>query len=87
VDQPLVVLADEPVASLDPEAAQEIMRLLQNLAHNEGHAVLCVLHQVELAFEYADRIVGMRDGRIVFDMQRSDLSHDQVQRLYLAEAA
>jgi len=72
---------------LDPEAAQEIMRLLRKMAHDEGLAVLCVLHQVDLAFDYADRVVGMRDGRIVFDRRRADVSHDQVQRLYLAEAA
>ncbi len=85
--QPLVMLADEPVASLDPEAAQEIMRLLRRMAHDAGIAVLCVLHQVDLAFDYADRVVGMRDGRIAFDRRRADVSHDQVQRLYLAEAA
>ena len=85
--QPLVMLADEPVASLDPEAAQDIMRLLRKMAHDEGLAVLCVLHQVDLAFDYADRVVGMRDGSIAFDRRRADISHDQVQRLYLAEAA
>ncbi len=85
--RPLVMLADEPVASLDPEAAQEIMRLLRKMAHDEGLAVLCVLHQVDLAFDYADRVIGMRDGRIAFDRRRADVSHDQVQRLYLAEAA
>jgi phosphonate transport system ATP-binding protein len=85
--RPLVMLADEPVASLDPEAAQEIMRLLRKLAHDEGHAVLCVLHQVDLAFYYADRVVGIRDGRIAFDQHRAEVSHEQVQRLYLAEAA
>ena len=85
--RPLVMLADEPVASLDPEAAQEIMRLLRKLAHDEGYAVLCVLHQVDLAFDYADRVVGMRDGRIAFDQHRAEVSHEQVQRLYLAEAA
>jgi phosphonate transport system ATP-binding protein len=85
--RPLVMLADEPVASLDPEAAQDIMQLLRGLAHNEGHAVLCVLHQVDLAFDFADRVVGMRDGRIAFDAQRADLSRDVVQLLYLAEAA
>jgi phosphonate transport system ATP-binding protein len=85
--RPLVMLADEPVASLDPEAAQEIMRLLRKLAHDEGHAVLCVLHQVDLAFDYADRVVGIRDGRIAFDQHRAEVSHEQVQRLYLAEAA
>ncbi len=65
--RPLAMLADEPVASLDPEAAQEIMRLLRRLAHHDGLAVLCVLHQVDLAFAYADRVVGMRDGRVAFD--------------------
>ena len=65
--RPRVMLADEPVASLDPEAAQDIMRLLRRLAHRDGLAVLCVLHQVDLAFAYADRVVGMRDGRVAFD--------------------
>ena len=85
--RPLVMLADEPVASLDPEAAQDIMELLRGLAHNEGHAVLCVLHQVDLAFAFADRVVGMREGRIAFDQQRAELSRDAVHRLYLVEAA
>jgi phosphonate transport system ATP-binding protein len=85
--RPLVMLADEPVASLDPEAAQEIMAMLRGLAHEQGHAVLCVLHQVDLAFDFADRVVGMRDGRIVFDRRRADLSRDAVQQLYLAKAA
>jgi phosphonate transport system ATP-binding protein len=85
--RPLAVLADEPVASLDPEAAQEIMRLLRRLAHQDGLAVLCVLHQVDLAFSYADRVVGMRDGRIAFDQPRAGLSREDVRRLYLAEAA
>jgi phosphonate transport system ATP-binding protein len=83
----MLVLADEPVASLDPEAAQEIMRLLRRLAHQEGLAVLCVLHQVDLAFGYADRVVGMRDGRVAFDQPRATLSPDEVRQLYLAAAA
>jgi phosphonate transport system ATP-binding protein len=85
--RPLVMLADEPVASLDPEAAQDIMRLLRRLAHGDGLAVLCVLHQVDLAFAFADRVVGMRDGQVAFDRKCADLSRDAVQRLYLAEAA
>jgi phosphonate transport system ATP-binding protein len=85
--RPLVLLADECVASLDPEAAQDIMRLLRRLARDQGLAVVCVLHQVDLAFAFADRVVGMRDGRIAFDRRRAELSHDTVQRLYLAEAA
>jgi phosphonate transport system ATP-binding protein len=87
LQRPLVLLADEPVASLDPEAANEIMRLLRRLAHDEGLAVLCVLHQVDLAFAYADRVVGMRDGQVAFDRQRAQLAMDDVQDLYIARAA
>jgi phosphonate transport system ATP-binding protein len=85
--RPHVLLADEPVASLDPEAAQEIMRLLQRLARQERLAVLCVLHQVELAYSYADRVVGIRDGRMAFDLPRAELSRDAVHRLYVSAAA
>jgi phosphonate transport system ATP-binding protein len=85
--RPRVLLADEPVASLDPEAADEIMRLLRRLATKENLAVLCVLHQIDLAYEYADRVVGIRDGGIVFDLPCSDLPRDAVRRLYLSEAA
>ena len=87
LQRPLALLADEPVASLDPEAANEIMRLLGRLAHDEGLAVLCVLHQVDLAFAYADRVVGMRDGRVVFDRGRRNLGMEEVQDLYTARAA
>ena len=85
--RPRVLLADEPVASLDPEAAEEIMRLLQRLARKEKIAVLCVLHQVELAYAYSDRVVGIRDGRIAFDLPRGEVSRDAVHRLYINEAA
>jgi len=85
--RPDVLLADEPVASLDPEAAQEIMRLLRRLAQSERLAVLAVLHQVELAYTFADRVIGIRDGRMAFDTPRADLSREAVQRLYVGEAA
>jgi phosphonate transport system ATP-binding protein len=85
--QPRVLLADEPVASLDPDATDEIMCLLRRLAAQENLAVLCVLHQIELAYEFADRVVGIRGGRIAFDLPCGDLSHDAVRQLYLSEAA
>src|SRR5271168_881435 len=56
--RPHALLADEPVASLDPEASEEVMRLLRQLAKDEGLGVICVLHQPELARRYADRILG-----------------------------
>jgi phosphonate transport system ATP-binding protein len=85
--RPRALLADEPVASLDPEAAEDIMCLLKRLAKADNLAVLCVLHQVELAYGHADRVIGIRDGRIAFDQPRSELSREAVRDLYLSEAA
>lgn len=85
--KPKAILADEPVASLDPEAAEDIMRLLRRLAEEEDLAVLCVLHQVELAYTYAHRVVGIRDGRVEFDLPCADVSREAVKRLYISEAA
>ena len=84
--RPKVLLADEPVASLDPEAADDIMRLLRRLAAEQNLAVLCVLHQVEFAYAYADRVVGLREGRAMFDTPTSQMPREAVHRLYLREA-
>lgn len=85
--RPRVLLADEPVASLDPEAAEEIMRLLRRLAMEGNLAVICVLHQIDLAYAYADRIVGIRGGRKVFDDPPAALPREAVRHLYLERAA
>ena len=85
--RPRVLLADEPVASLDPEAAEEILKLLRRLASDEGLAVLCVLHQPELALRYADRVIGMRAGRIAFSLTAGEVPQELVRSLYLLEAA
>ena len=85
--RPEVVLADEPVASLDPEAADEVMRLLRRLATDDQLAVVCVLHQPELATRYADRLIGMRGGRIEFDERASSVSMQQISNLYVSEAS
>lgn len=62
-----LILADEPVSSLDPEASDIVLSLLRTLGHERGIAVVCSLHQVELARRFADRVVGLRDGRVVFE--------------------
>jgi phosphonate transport system ATP-binding protein len=80
--QPRVLLADEPVASLDPEAAEDLMRALSRLSRESGLAVLCVLHQPELAQRYADRIIGLRRGRIAFNEPPAALSEQHVGALY-----
>lgn len=79
---PEVVLADEPVASLDPRVSREILDLLKREAHACGTTVICSLHQVEFAREFADRIVGLRDGRIVFDGPPSALDEVAVGQIY-----
>ena len=56
-----VLLADEPVASLDPRAARDVLGILRSIAHDDGLAVLCSLHQHDLAAEYADRVVAIDD--------------------------
>lgn len=79
---PEVVLADEPVASLDPRISREILSLIHTAARERGTTVMCSLHQVDLARAFADRIVGMRDGRIVFDGTPDELTDQRVQQLY-----
>ena len=77
-----VVLADEPVASLDPESAETILGILRGIAHERGIAVLCSLHQVELARHFADRIIGLRGGRIVYDGRPDGLDTAALNRIY-----
>ena len=80
--RPQVLLADEPIASLDPEAADDVMRLLRRLASDDGLAVVCVLHQTELATRYADRLVGLRAGRLEFDQPASQIAPERISGLY-----
>jgi phosphonate transport system ATP-binding protein len=82
--RPSALLADEPVASLDPEAAEEVMRLLRRLSRDEGLGVICVLHQPDLARRYADRIIGMRQGQMVFDTRPDTLQEAEIAALYEA---
>lgn len=83
---PQVLLADEPVASLDPEAADEVMRLLRRLASEDGLAVVCVLHQPDLALRYADRLLGLRRGHTIFDRAATTVSNREIADLYMADA-
>lgn len=80
--EPQLILADEPVSSLDPTRAVEILTLLTDAARARGATVLFSSHQPELARRFAQRIVGMREGRIAFDVPASDLSDDAAAELY-----
>jgi phosphonate transport system ATP-binding protein len=77
-----VILADEPVSALDPAAADRVLRLLYDLARQDGLAVVAVLHQPELARLYADRVVGVLDGVIVFDAPPQAVEQEAVAALY-----
>jgi phosphonate transport system ATP-binding protein len=79
------LLADEPVASLDPRAAESVLSLLADVAKNENLGVLVVLHQPELARRHADRLVGFLDGNISFDRPPSQVRDDEVEALYGAD--
>jgi phosphonate transport system ATP-binding protein len=65
--RPGVILADEPVSSLDPQTSREVLDLLRDICRREGVAVVCSLHQTDLARAYADRVVGLANGRVVID--------------------
>ena len=74
VQQPLVLLADEPIASLDPILSGQILSLLCGLAHENGFALLCSLHQPEFAYEYFDRVIRIEAGKIASD-ERQQSAH------------
>ena len=70
VQQPTILLADEPIASLDPILSGQILSLLCSLAHENGFALLCSLHQPEFANEYFDRVIRIESGKIASDERR-----------------
>ena len=80
--EPRLILADEPVSNLDPARAAEILTLLTDAAKARGATVLFSSHQPELARRFARRIVGMRAGRIVFDLPTPELDDDAMADLY-----
>jgi phosphonate transport system ATP-binding protein len=83
---PRILLADEPVASLDPDATEGILELLRQLAKRDGLAVLAVLHQPELTWRFADRTIGLRDGAIVFDEPAQHVGRSHIEALYATSA-
>ncbi|WP_110588142.1 phosphonate ABC transporter ATP-binding protein [Microbacterium suaedae] len=82
MQNPRVILADEPVASLDPKMSRTVLELLRSIAREEGIPVLVSLHVVPLALAHSDRIVGLRHGRIVVSGRTADLGADQLAPVY-----
>jgi phosphonate transport system ATP-binding protein len=79
--EPEIILADEPVASLDPETAVVVLDYLRDI-NREGITLLVSIHHLELAKRYAQRIVAMRHGRVVYDGAPADLDEDAYRRIY-----
>jgi len=87
VQDPDLLLADEPVASLDPKAARDVMRYMKRAASERDLTAVVSLHQVNIAREFGDRFLGIRDGDLFFDGSREDLSMEVVDRIYYGDEA
>jgi phosphonate transport system ATP-binding protein len=87
VQEPAIILADEPVASLDPRNAQLVMDALAEINRSLGITVLVNIHSLDLARQYCERLVGLAAGQLVFDGPPVALTQDAARRLYGLEAA
>jgi len=86
VQEPEIILADEPIASLDPRNTRIVMDALQRICRHHGITVLCNLHSLELARVYCDRLIGMANGRVAFDGAPAELTESVAHDLYGIEA-
>lgn len=86
IQNPKLLLCDEPIASLDPSASKIIMDHLRSISKRMSITVIVNLHQVDVALNYADRIIGVNQGRIVFNGAPQDLSSEQIHQIYGSEA-
>ncbi len=82
VQESEIIMADEPVASLDPAAADRVMGTLSQINAEDGATVLVSLHQIEYALKYCDRVIALKDGELIYDGRSSDTSADFFTELY-----
>lgn len=82
MQKPRIILADEPVASLDPKMSRSVLKLLRSIAHEEGIPVLMSMHVLPLAMEHSDRIIGLRHGEILVSGPTPALDADQLAEVY-----
>jgi phosphonate transport system ATP-binding protein len=87
MQDPKMILADEPIASLDPMNAQIVMDTLRRIHDDDGRMVIANLHTLDTARRYCDRVIGMRDGRIVFDGTPDQLTTGVARDIYGADAS
>ena len=82
VQNPKLILADEPVSALDPVNAQNVLALLTGLVREQGKTLIASMHSVEYAKTYFDRMIGIKQGKIVFDLQTEQVTQEQLNALY-----
>ena len=87
LQRPQIILADEPIASLDPKNTQMVMDALKRINEDMGITVICNLHDLDIARHYCNRLVGMSEGRVVFDDVPEKFTENLVQSLYGIEAS
>lgn len=86
VQNPTAILADEPISSLDPERSREIMDILRQLSQETGKTLVTSVHTIEFARSHFQRIIGLKQGRIFFDLAAENLSDKMIEELYKIEA-
>jgi phosphonate transport system ATP-binding protein len=86
VQRAKIILADEPIASLDPESARKVMELLKRMNQSHGLTVLVSLHQVDIAMKYCPRTIALHRGRVVYDGPSAALTPDLLRQLYGVDA-
>ena len=82
MQQPAIILADEPVSNLDPKLARQVLDILKRVCLEDGITALVSLHTLELTREYASRVVGLKRGQVVFDGSIKDLTEPVVGKIY-----
>ena len=85
VQDPAAILADEPISNVDPERSRGIMDLLQKLSTETGKTLVVSLHTIEFAYSHFQRVVGIRQGSILFDVTPEEITPNMVERLYKLE--
>ncbi len=84
--KPQLILADEPIASLDPASSHQVLSLLRDICKSDGISALLSLHQVEFAQQYSDRIIGLSQGQVQFDALTSSLSLTDLNQIYVDQS-
>ena len=86
MQDPAIILADEPVASLDPVLAHSIMQYLEKINKEEGVTILCSLHFLDLVHRYADRAIALNEGKLMFDGPPRDIDDEKFREIYGKDA-